>query len=68
VTVTGAELDRLKAAQAKAAAVVKVVGESPGSGPLLRVAVTDAVTGQRMATCFVNYQVDGVPQLRLVVS
>jgi predicted transcriptional regulator len=66
VTVT-ADLARLTAAQAKADEVVAAIAETPDGGPLLRVAVTDAETGQRLATCFVTYQVDGAP-LRLVAS
>jgi hypothetical protein len=66
--VTGAEMDRHKAAQAKADEVIRAIAELPGAGPLLRVAVTDAITGQRLATGFVAYQVDGVPHLRLVAS
>jgi hypothetical protein len=66
--VTGAELDRHAAAQAKADEVIRAVAETAGAGPLLRVAVTDALTGQRLATGFVTYQVDGVPHLRLVAS
>lgn len=62
-----AELARLAAAQEKADAVICAVAETVEAGPLLRIAVTDAETGQRLATGFVNYQVDG-PQLRLVAS
>jgi hypothetical protein len=50
-----AELDRLRAAQAKADEVIRAVGEPAGPGPRLRVAVTDVETGQRLATGFVNY-------------
>ncbi|CAM5602685.1 hypothetical protein [Streptomyces coeruleorubidus] len=60
-----ADLARLTAAQAKADAVVRQVGELPGAGPLLRVSVTDVETGQRLATCFVNYEPEPTP-LRLV--
>lgn len=66
MTVT-ADLARLTAAQAKADELVRTVADTPDGGPLLRVAVTDIETGQRMATCFVTYQVDGAP-LRLVTS
>ncbi|MFD9276877.1 hypothetical protein ACFWD7_06240 [Streptomyces mirabilis] len=61
------DLARHVAAQAKADEVVASLAGTPDGGPLLRVAVTDAETGQRLATCFVNYQVDGAP-LRLVTS
>lgn len=60
-----AEVARLDAAQAKADAVAASVGEMPEAGPLLRVAISDAETGQRLATCFVNFQVGPAP-LRLV--
>jgi hypothetical protein len=60
-----ADVARLTAAQAKADAVIRAVAEAP-AGLLLRVAVTDVETGQRIATCFVTYQVDGAPSLRLV--
>lgn len=60
------DLDRLAAAQAKADEVVRSVAEAP-EGLLLRVSVTDQETGNRLATGFVSYQVDG-PQLRLVAS
>lgn len=63
-----AELARHVAAQAKADEVIAAVVEAPDGGLLLRVAVTDVATGQRLATCFVTYQVDGAPQLRLVAS
>ncbi|GGW98872.1 hypothetical protein [Streptomyces chartreusis] len=49
------ELERLMAAQAKADEVVRQVAEAPQAGPLLRVAVTDVETGQRLGTGFVNY-------------
>lgn len=62
-----ADLVRLSAAQAKADEVVASVAEAPDSDRLLRVAVTDPETGQRLGTCFVNYQTEG-PQLRLVAS
>lgn len=61
------DLARLAAAQAKADELIASLAEAPDGGPLLRVAVTDVETGQRLATCFVNYQVDGAP-LRLVTS
>ena len=61
-----ADLARLAAAQAKADELIASVAETP-DGPLLRVAVTDVESGQRLATCFVTYQVDGAP-LRLVTS
>ena len=60
-----ADLARHMAAQAKADRIVATVGESPDGVLLLRVAVTDDATGQRLATCFVNYQPD-TPVLRLV--
>jgi hypothetical protein len=63
-----AEADRHIAAQAKADAVIAAVAETPEAGPLLRVSVTDVATGQRLTTGFVNYQVDGGSQLRLVTS
>jgi hypothetical protein len=66
VTVT-ADLARLTAAQAKADEVVAAIAETP-DGPLLGVAVTDLETNTRLATCFVTYQIDGAPQLRLVAS
>lgn len=56
-----------QAAQATADAVIRAVRETPGPGRLLRVAVTDIETGQRLGTCFVNVAADG-PQLRLVAS
>lgn len=61
-----ADLARLTAAQAKADEVRAAIAETP-DGPMLRVAVTDVETGQRLATCFVTYQVNGAP-LRLVTS
>lgn len=51
-----ADLDRLMAAQAKADEVIAAVAEPIDSGRLLRVAVTDVETGQRLATGFVNYE------------
>lgn len=60
-----ADLIRLSAAQAKADEVIRAVAEAPDGGRLLRVAVTDVETGQRLATGIVNYQTDG-PSLRLV--
>ena len=60
-----ADLARLVAAQAKADAVIRSVAEAPDGGRLLRIAVTDAETGQRLATGFVTYEVV-VPQLRVV--
>lgn len=62
-----AETERLTAAQAKADEVIRAVAEAPDSGRLLRVAVTDVETGQRLATGFVGYDVDG-SYLRLVTS
>jgi hypothetical protein len=62
-----AETDRLTAAQAKADEVIRVVAESPDSPHLLRIAVTDVETGQRLRTGFVNYTPDG-PTLRLVAA
>lgn len=66
-----ADLARLTAAQAKADAVVRAVGEPIDGGPRLRVAVTDVETGNRLATCFVSYQIvdqASGPNLRLVAS
>ena len=60
-----AEVSPADAAQAKADAVAALVGELPGPGQLLRVSVTDVETGQRLATCFVNYEL-GPMRLRLV--
>jgi hypothetical protein len=60
--VTG-DLDRLRAAQAKADEVAATIGEA-SDGPLLRVSVTDVATGQRLATCFVTYSVDGAAPVR----
>jgi hypothetical protein len=62
-----AELARHAAAQAKADEVIRSVAEAP-DGPLLLVTVTDLETRQRLGTCFVTYQVDSTPQLRLVTS
>jgi hypothetical protein len=62
-----AETDRLAAAQAKADEVIRAVAEPVDSGRLLRVAVTDVETGQRLATGFVGYQTDS-SHLRLVTS
>lgn len=61
-----AELARLAAAQAKADEVLRTVAEPIGGGLLLRIAVTDAETGQRLATGFVSYEVSTGPQLRVV--
>lgn len=61
-----AELARLTAAKAKADAVLRTVAEPIDGGPLLRIAVTDAETGQRLATGFVAYEVSTVAQLRVV--
>jgi hypothetical protein len=58
--VTG-DLARLDAARAKADAVAASVGEGPEAGPLLRVAISDAETGQRLATCFVNFEAGATP-------
>ncbi|MFD1277412.1 hypothetical protein [Streptomyces kaempferi] len=63
-----AGLARLKAAQAKADAVVRMVADTPDSGPMLLVTVTDPETGDRLATCFVTYQTGDVPRLRLVAA
>ncbi|MFG2352609.1 hypothetical protein [Streptomyces sp. NPDC048521] len=52
------EIERLTAAQVKADEVIRAVGETPDGGRLLRVAVTDTETEQRLATGFVNYRVD----------
>ena len=60
-----ADLARLLAAQEMADRIVAAIGESPDGVLLLRVAVTDDATGQRLATCFVNVEVDA-PVLRLV--
>jgi hypothetical protein len=60
-----ADLARLMAAQTKADEIAATVGELPEAGPLLRVAVTDVETGQRMSTCFVNVPAVAAP-LRLV--
>ena len=60
-----AELARLMAAQAMADRIVARVGESPEPGRHLTVAITDPETEQRLATCFVNVEVD-TPMLRLV--
>ena len=59
------DLARHTAAQAMADEVVRTVGESPEPGRHLRLAITDPATGQRLATCFVNYHAD-TPALRLV--
>ncbi|MFD6490300.1 hypothetical protein [Streptomyces sp. NPDC060188] len=56
----------MKAAQAKANAVAASLAEAP-DGPYLVVAVTDPVTGNRLRTFFVTYEVP-VPQLHLVAS
>ncbi|MFJ6566593.1 hypothetical protein ACIQNU_04185 [Streptomyces sp. NPDC091292] len=55
-----AEVGRLRAAQTVADDVIRMVATAPDSGLLLQVSVTDPVTGQRLATGFVSYQVDGV--------
>ncbi|MFI1166531.1 hypothetical protein ACH4UM_23745 [Streptomyces sp. NPDC020801] len=51
-----AEIKRLSAAQKKADEVIAKVAEPIDSGQLLRVAVTDVETGQRLGTCFVSYE------------
>lgn len=62
-----ADLARLIAAQAKADEIKRTVCESPDGALLLRVSVTDAATGQRLATGFVNYTTDQpATPLRLV--
>ena len=61
-----AELEALRAAQAKADAVIRAVAESPTVGPMLRVSVTDPATGQRLATGFVSYEAPTVRHLRPV--
>jgi hypothetical protein len=63
-----AEVARLSAAQAKADAVAASVGNWDGVGPRLLVPIIDPETNTRLATCFVNYSVDGAdrPPLRLV--
>jgi hypothetical protein len=60
-----AETERLTAAQAKADRVIRAVAEPVDSDRLLRVAVTDVETGQRLATGFVTYETVG-SHLRLV--
>lgn len=49
-----AGLARLRAAQARADEVIAAVAEVP-EGLMLQVAVTDPLTGQRLATGFVAY-------------
>lgn len=63
-----AELARLTAAQAKADEIIRAVAETLDGPLLLRVSVTDAATGQRLATGFVNYTTDqpAAPRLQLV--
>jgi hypothetical protein len=61
------ETERQAAAQAKADEVVRSVADTPEGSPMLLIAVVDQETGNRLATGFVSYQVDG-PQLRLVAS
>lgn len=58
------DLERLMAAQAKADELAVQVGEPLSDGPHIRVAFTDAATGQRLATCFVTYQAPAVRHLR----
>jgi hypothetical protein len=65
VVIMSVETDRLKAAQAKADEIIRAVGETPDGDLLLRIAVTDTVTGQRMATGFANYAVGDGPQPEL---
>lgn len=60
-----ADLARLMAAQRMADRIVAEIGESPEPGRHLTVAITDPETEQRLATCFVNVEVDA-PALRLV--
>lgn len=60
-----ADVARRAAVQARADEIVRMVGEAPESGSLLRVSVTDVESGQRLATCVVNVAA-GVPSLRLV--
>ena len=60
-------LDHLSAAQAKADELVAGIAEAPEPGRHLLVAITDPVTRQRLATCFVNYATAGT-RLRLVTS
>jgi hypothetical protein len=60
------EAARLAAAQAKADAVIAAVADLPDARPMLRVSVTDLVTGQRLATGFVHYDTGSAPVLRLV--
>jgi hypothetical protein len=62
------EQARLAAAQKKADALRDAFSEIPDGSPMLLVAVTDPETNTRLATGFVTYRVDGVPQLRLVTS
>ena len=59
-----ADLSRLTAAQTAADAVIASLPLHDG-GLLLRVAVTDTETNERLATGFVSYIVDR-PALRLV--
>ncbi|MEU9444639.1 hypothetical protein AB0D42_27910 [Streptomyces sp. NPDC048304] len=61
-----ADLELLTAAQAKADEVIAAIAETPEPGRHLRVAITDPETGQRLATCFVNYET--ARSLRLVTS
>ncbi|MFG3585083.1 hypothetical protein [Streptomyces sp. NPDC047990] len=63
-----ADLARLRAAQAKADAVVRAVADTPDGGPMLFVAVVDPETNTRLANCFVSYRPDDLPRLRLVTS
>ncbi|MGW4825461.1 hypothetical protein ACWEP4_42960 [Streptomyces sp. NPDC004227] len=51
-----ADLNRLRAAQAAADAVIRSVAVTPDGSPMLRVSVTDPETNQRLATGFVTYQ------------
>lgn len=53
-----AELARLTAAQAKADEVIRTIAEPIDGSQLLRIAVTDVETEQRLATGFVNYQAE----------
>jgi hypothetical protein len=61
-----ADLDVLRAAQAKADAVIRALAEAPGAGPMLRVSVTDPATGRRLATGFVSYEAPTARHLRPV--
>ena len=61
-----ADLARLTAAQAKADEVIRAVGEPIDGRPMLRIAITDPETGNRLATGFVSYEITDRASLRLV--